>query len=228
MSDVRVLVVDDHTVFAEALALRLAQEPDFVVLPIACTAGQALAEVARSRPAVVVLDLILGKESGLAVLDQIDADYPDTKAIVLTAADAVDSVDTVEAVVDAVRRGARGWLPKSVGVDQVIRAIRDVAAGGASIPPMLLGGVLSRLARPNRTGCDPLSKLTAREREVLQCMVDGLPRPEIAKRLRLSSNTVRTHVQNLLVKLDSHSVLEAVAIAQQAGMRQSRRSFAGR
>jgi two-component system NarL family response regulator len=215
MEALRTLLVDDHPVFAQALAARLGNEPDLAVIPVAHTVGQALAELAHSRPTVILLDLMLGEESGLTVLEHAHAQYPDTKVIMLT------GVDGVDAVIDAVRRGARAWLPKSVDIAQLIRVIRGVARGEAWIPPTLLRGVLTRLTEPDPADPDPLEALTPREREVLQCMVDGLPRAEIARRLYLSTNTVRTHAQNLLVKLDSHSVLEAVAIAQRAGMRQS-------
>lgn len=215
MDAVRVLLVDDHPVFAHALAARIGSEPDLAVGPVAHTVGQALAELARGRATVIVLDLMLGSESGLAVLEHARTEYPDTKVIMLTA------VDSVDAVVEAVRRGAGAWLPKSVDVAQLIRVIHGVARGEAWIPPALLGAVLTRLTEPDPAGPDPLAPLTAREREVLQCMVDGLSRAEIARRLYLSTNTVRTHAQSLLIKLGGHSALEAVAIAQRAGMHQS-------
>lgn len=209
------LLVDDHPVFAEALATRLASEPDLDVLPVAHTVAQAITELARSQPTVVVLDVRLREESGLAVLDHVGDQHRDTKVIILTA------VESVDIVVDAVRRGARAWVPKYVDVAQLIRVIHEVVRGGAWIPSGVLGAVLTRLLEPGSAESDPLATLTAREREVLQCMVDGLSRAEIAKRLYLSMNTVRTHANNLLTKLGSHSVLEAVAIAQRAGMRQS-------
>lgn len=215
MEPLPVLLVDDHPVFAEALAARLASEPDLTVVPVAHTLGQALAELARSRPAVIVLDFALGEQSGLALLEQVRAEHRQTRAIILSA------VDSVDAVVEAVRRGARAWLPKSVDVAYLVRVVRGVARGEAWIPPTLLGPVLTRLAGPDPARPDPLAALTPRERDVLQCMVDGLSREAIARRLYLSVNTVRTHVQNLLAKLDCHSVLQAVALAQRCGMRQS-------
>ncbi|HEX6498158.1 MAG TPA: response regulator transcription factor [Micromonosporaceae bacterium] len=215
MERVPVLLVDDHPVFAEALAARLGSEPDLAVVPVAHSVRQALAELARSRPAVIVLDFALGAESGLTLLDRVRAEYPDIRAVVLSA------VDSVDAVVEAVRRGARAWLPKSVDVGQLVDVVRGVARGEAWLAPALLGPVLTRLTGPERVEPDRLAVLTSREREVLQCLVDGLPRETIARRLYLSGNTVRTHVQRLLAKLDCHSVLEAVAVAQRSGMRQS-------
>lgn len=215
MECVRTLVIDDHPVFAQALAARLGGEPDFAVVPVAYTVEQAVAELARSRPAVTLLDLVLGPDSGLAVLEHIQTHHPDTKVIMLT------GVNDVDSVVEAVRRGARAWLPKSADVAQMIRVIRGVVCGEAWIPPTLLHGVLTKLTALEPA--DPLRELTPREREVLQCMVDGLTRQEIARRLYLSPNTIRTHAQKLLAKLDSHSILEAVALARRAGMRPSDR-----
>ncbi|TYK53304.1 response regulator [Actinomadura decatromicini] len=220
MEPIRVLIVDDHALFAEALAARLGREPDLVILPIAADVRRALALVATERPRVLVLDLTLGAESGFDVLEQVSETHPDVRVVVLTATSGLD------ALVQAVRGGAVGWLEKTEGADMVARVIRSAARKGGWIPPDVLGEVLRRLrteeAAPD-AGAQLLAELTPREREVLQCMVDGLGRAEIADRLGLSANTVRTHTQNLLAKLDLHSALEAITLAMRAGMRPSHR-----
>ncbi|MFC4048887.1 response regulator [Actinomadura syzygii] len=220
MEPIRVLIVDDHALFAEALAARLGREPDLVILPIAADVRRALALVATERPRVLVLDLTLGAESGLDVLEQVRETHPDVRVVVLTATSGLD------VLVQAVRGGAVGWLEKTEGADMVARVIRSAARKGGWIPPDVLGEVLRRLrteeAAPD-AGAQLLAELTPREREVLQCMVDGLGRAEIADRLGLSANTVRTHTQNLLAKLDLHSALEAITLAMRAGMRPSHR-----
>jgi DNA-binding NarL/FixJ family response regulator len=216
----RVLLVDDHALFAEALGARLSREPDLVILPVAHDVRRALALVATERPHVVVLDMMLGAESGLEVLDKVRERYPEIRVVVLTA------ITDVESIVQAIRRGAVGWLPKTEGADLVARVIRSTARKGGWIPPEVMGDVLRRLAdgdNPNG-GSQLLAELTPREREVLQCMVDGLNRAEIAERLGLSANTVRTHTQNLLAKLDMHSALEAITLAMRAGMRPQARA----
>jgi two-component system NarL family response regulator len=211
----RVLIVDDHALFAEALAARLGREPDLVILPIAPDVRRALALVTTERPHVLVLDLMLGTESGLTILDHVRDTHPDIRVVMLTAVSDTDSV------VQAVRRGAVGWLLKTESADLVARVIRSAARGGGWIPPDTLGDVLRRLlsSDPRDISSRLPAALTAREREVLQCMVDGLNRSEIADRLALSGNTVRTHTQNLLAKLDVHSALEAITLAMRAGMR---------
>ncbi|GAA2423364.1 response regulator transcription factor [Actinomadura vinacea] len=213
---IRVLIVDDHALFAEALAARLNREPDLVILPIAAGVRRALALAATERPQVVVLDMTLGAESGLDVLSRIRERHPEMRVVVLSA------MSEVDAIVQAVRFGAVGWLSKTESADLVARVIRAAAHHGGWLPPDVLGEVLRRLLEdgpePNG-GARLLAELTPREREVLQCMVDGLNRAEIADRLGLSANTVRTHTQNLLAKLDMHSALEAITLAMRAGMK---------
>ncbi|NKZ06977.1 response regulator [Actinomadura latina] len=215
MEPIRVLIVDDHALFAEALAARLGREPDLVILPIASDVRRALALTATERPKVLVLDLMLGGESGLDVLDRVRADHPDVRVVMLTA------MSDLDAMLQAVRRGAVGWLEKTESAELVARVIRSAARQGGWIPPDVLGDVLRRLVQGGgeAAGAGLLAELTPREREVLQCMVDGLGRADIAERLGLSANTVRTHTQNLLAKLGLHSALEAITLAMRAGMR---------
>ncbi|WUI00784.1 response regulator transcription factor [Spirillospora sp. NBC_00431] len=218
MEPIRVLIVDDHALFAEALAARLGREPDLVILPIADDVRRALALTATERPRVLVLDMTLGGESGLEVLDRVRESDPEVRVVMLTA------MSDLDAMVRAIRRGAVGWLEKTESADLVAQVIRSAARRGGWIPPDVLGEVLRRLLRDGGAADDGsrlLAGLTPREREVLQCMVDGLGRAEIAERLGLSANTVRTHTQNLLAKLDLHSALEAITLAMRAGMRPS-------
>ncbi|MGW3766663.1 response regulator [Actinomadura verrucosospora] len=211
MEPIRVLIVDDHALFAEALAARLGREPDLVILPIAADVRRALALTAAERPRVLVLDMTLDTENGLDVLERVRKRYPHVRVVVLTA------MSDVDAMVRAVRTGAVGWVEKTESADLVARVIRSAARQGGWIPPDVLGEVLRRLTEGGGDGL--IAELTPREREVLQCMVDGLGRAEIAERLGLSANTVRTHTQNLLAKLDLHSALEAITLAMRAGMR---------
>ncbi|WP_433328489.1 response regulator [Spirillospora sp. CA-294931] len=220
MQPTRVLIVDDHALFAEALAARLSREPDLVILPVAADGRRALALTTTERPHVVVLDMTLGAENGLDVLDRLRERHPDVRVVVLTA------MSEIDAIVQAIRRGAVGWLSKTERADLVVQVIRSAARRGGWIPPDVLGEVLRRLyaGGPEPSGgARVLGELTPREREVLQCMVDGLNRVEIAERLGLSANTVRTHTQNLLAKLDMHSALEAITLAMRAGMRPATR-----
>jgi DNA-binding NarL/FixJ family response regulator len=215
MRSIRVLIVDDHALFAQALAARLSAEPDLEVLPVAHDVRRAAALIATEAPQVVVLDLVLGEESGLDALDLIRRRYPDVRVVILS------GITDLDPMVTALRRGAVGWLPKTESADLVARVIRGAAGRGGWIPPDVLGEVLRRLLTAEGADDGDLGELTPRESEVLQCMVDGLNRLEIAGRLGLSANTVRTHTQNLLAKMGAHSALEAITMAMRSGMRPS-------
>jgi DNA-binding NarL/FixJ family response regulator len=213
---ISVLVVDDHAVFADALRARLSSEPDLRPVRVAYSAEQVREHLGREQPAVVVLDLVLGDGSGLDVAEEIRELSPAARVIILTA------METTESVVTGLSRGVRAWLPKTVESDHLVRVIRGVHAGEAWLAPDLLGSVLNDLvARASHAAPDPFSSLTEREREVLQCMVDGLARADIAARMHISVNTVRTHTQNLITKLGAHSALESVALALRNGVRAS-------
>jgi DNA-binding NarL/FixJ family response regulator len=216
VAGISVLVVDDHRVFADALQARLSREPDLDPVKVAYDTAQARAELGETRPAVVILDVVLADGDGVDLLSDVRTLSPNSRVVMLSA------VESVEPVVRALAQGARAWLPKTVDTDHLVRVIRGVHHGEAWLSPKLLGRVLTALV--NRSVApppDPLAGLTPREREVLQCLVDGLSRPEIAVRLRLSGNTVRTHTQNLIAKLGTHSTLESVAVAMRNGVRAS-------
>jgi DNA-binding NarL/FixJ family response regulator len=216
MSRTSVLLVDDHAVFIEALALRLGREPDLGPVRIAMSGAEAIAQLRRAVPDVTLLDVTLGTESGLVVAEQIKAIAPDCHILMLSA------VDSPAMTVAALRAGARGWLPKTGEVSDVLGAIRGVIHGEVWLSRSLLGAVLPALLNVNALApSNPLTELTAREQEILQFMVDGLTRPEIARRLGVTANTVRSHSQNLFAKLGAHSTLEAVAIALRYGLRAS-------
>jgi DNA-binding NarL/FixJ family response regulator len=213
--DISVLVVDDHALFADALRARLAREHDLGPISVAYRRRDALEQVAAACPAVVILDVVLDEGTGLDLLDEIRAISPDSKVVMLTA------VGSVDEVVTALFRGARAWLPKTTDIGHLVKVIRGVRRGEAWLAPDLLGQLLTDLTTRAVMQPNPLGSLTAREREVLQGMVDGLNRTEIAERLRVSGNTVRTHTQNLMAKLGVHSTLESVALALRSGLRAS-------
>lgn len=215
MTPISVLVGDDHAVFADALQARLVREYDLAPVTVAYSCRNIVGAAATGQPAVVILDVTLADGSGLDLIEEIRQVSPKSRVVMLTA------VAAVEDVVIALTRGARAWLPKTIDSDRLVRVVRGVHRGEAWLAPELLGRVLSDLTSRATTQPNPLTALTARESEVLQCMVDGMSRPEIAIRLGLSSNTVRTHTQNLMAKLGVHSTLESVAFALRHGLRAS-------
>jgi DNA-binding NarL/FixJ family response regulator len=158
-----------------------------------------------------VIDTDLGDEDGIHVGRCVRDVSPATHVVHLSGLE-----DDVERVTEALRGGVRGWVAKNGSMHDLLAAVRGSRQQETRIPAKLLTHVFGRLA-PSQPG--PLDALTSRQREILQGLVDGLSRAAIAERLFLSRNTVRTHIQNLLHRLDVHSTLEAVAVARTAGMR---------
>ncbi|MEU7569089.1 response regulator transcription factor [Streptomyces fradiae] len=238
MVRIRVLVVDDHRIFAESLAAALAAEPDVDVTaagsgPAAMRCLDRAAAEGR-RFDVLLVDADLGVSAGQAVARVV----PDGGA----ADGIVDGISLVAGVREAqppvrivvlaerddprraalaLQAGANGWVAKDCSLQRLLGVIRGVLRDETHLAPALLTGVLRELtaARRHRTESERLVEyLTPREREVLRCMVAGLGRKAVAERLFLSPHTVRTHMQNVLGKLGVHSTLAAVALARRAGV----------
>jgi DNA-binding NarL/FixJ family response regulator len=214
----RILILDDHRTFAEALATRLAAEPGFQATAVTRIddARTVLARPAGTgMPDVMLLDVHLGTGDGIRFARETRIEHPAIKILMVSAGEGDARV------AEAVRCGVSGWIPKDGSTDQLIAAIRGSLSGETWIPPRLLTGVLRDLIggeRDRAIQSTALGTLTPRETEVLRCMVAGLSRATIADRLYVSPNTVRTHMQNVLSKLAVHSTLAAVALARRAGV----------
>ncbi|NML53123.1 response regulator transcription factor [Streptomyces sp. R302] len=232
---IRVLVVDDHRVFAESLAAALAAEPD-VDVAAAGTGPAAMRCLDRGvaegrRFDVLLVDADLGVPPGPAAVPPPREGEPAVDGIALVAGvrkaqPAVRTVvlaerDDARRAALALQAGASGWVAKDSSLQRLLAVVRGVLRDETHLPPALLTGVLRELtaARRHRTESERLvESLTPREREVLRCMVAGLGRKAVAERLFLSPHTVRTHMQNVLGKLGVHSTLAAVALARRAGV----------
>jgi DNA-binding NarL/FixJ family response regulator len=205
------LIVDDHRVFCQGLEAVFAAEPDFEPMAIS-NPDQALGVVATWRPDVVIMDLRLGAVSGVDLTKQMTA-LPFPPAVVVLTAYA-----DIAMALDAIRAGAVGFLAKNASVEQVISAVRAAVLGGSWLPHELLSKLVTEHQDP--VGAPQLiEQLTAREHQVLSLMVSGLDRSGIAEKLHQSPNTVRTHIRNVIVKLDCHSAIEAVAVGLRSGLR---------
>lgn len=214
-AEVRVLVCDDHRILAEGLAALLDGTAGTRVVAVTGTVAEAVERAAALRPDVVLMDYELPDGTGVDATRAIKEAVPAANVVMLTSY-ADDAV-----LVGAIEAGCCGFLTKHKSAQDVVAAVRLAAAGEALISPDMLVRLLPRLRRSTREhqlGSD----LTAREREVLGLLADGLSSEAIASRLYLSANTVRNHVQSLLTKLGAHSRLEAVSIAARAGLLERR------
>jgi two-component system NarL family response regulator len=200
---IKLLLADDHEVFAEGLGMVLDAEDDVEILGVARDGEEALRQLDQHQPDVLLLDAHMPRTDLREVLRAAKAKAPGTKVVVLSA-------DTrPETVGGAIAAGADGYLPKDLAGWQLAAAIRKLLEGqSAPVVPTL----------PSRPRRDPMvdllvRTLSAREREVLGLLASGHSNRRIAEECYLSLNTIRTHVQNVLVKLGVHSKLEAVAFA---------------
>ena len=205
----RLLIVDDHDMFAESLRLALSAEPGLAVVGTASTLAQARNLVATSAPDVVLLDHRLPDGLGVDSIGMIKSLRPGVQVVILTAA-AEDSM-----LVAATEAGCAGFILKTSPLDELVAAVRTAAAGEIMISSDLLARLLNRLHHQYEK---PVAELTAREREILQLISQGLTNGAIASTLFISVNTVRNHVQSLLAKLEAHSKLEALSIAIREGI----------
>ena len=205
----RLLIVDDHDMFADSLRLALSAQPDFEVVGTAATLAQAKNMVATTAPDVVLLDHRLPDGLGVDSISDLQAIRPESYIVVLTAA-AEDSM-----LVAATEAGCAGFILKTSPLDELVSAVRTAAAGEIMVSSDLLSRLLNRLHHQDDK---PADELTSREREILQLIAEGLTNNAIATRLFISVNTVRNHVQSILAKLGAHSKLEALSMAIREGL----------
>ena len=211
---IRIAVIDDHRLFAEAVATRLSVEPDLQVTGVAGSSTETMELFSRNEIDVVTLDLALTGEDGLAIGRKLLAQWPKLGIVIVTG-----SADS-RRVSEAVQMGVRGWVSKEGAVETLLIAVRGAARGETHLPARLLTQVLAALSDPGRLSpeAEDIALLTAREMDVLRCLMNGRSRNEVGALLQISPNTVRTHIQSILHKLKVHSTLMAVTFARRAGL----------
>ncbi len=204
-----VVIIDDHRMFAETLALLLDDDPGIAVLGVATTGDEGVQLVVAMHPRVVLVDYQMPDRDGVAIAAEIKQQQPSTMVVMLTG-----STDD-RVLLAAIEAGCSGFMTKDRAAAEVAGAVRAAADGEVMIEPAMLARLLPQL---NRTSRVVVGELTSREREVLEAMARGLPNKAIAAEMHLSVNTVRNYVQSVLTKLDSHSKLEAVSKAVRQGI----------
>ena len=211
-----IVVADDHEVVRAGFAALLDTQPDFTVLGTAADGAAAVRACRELRPDVVLMDVRMPGTDGIEATRQLAAGDLAPKVLILT------TFDLDEYVFDALRAGASGFLLKDVTAEHLFEAVRVVAAGEALLAPAVTRRLISEFAKTRRpaSAAPPasLAALTPRETEVLRLVAEGLSNPEIAARLVVTEETVKTHVSRILAKLGLRDRTQAVVTAYESGL----------
>ncbi|PPD57413.1 response regulator transcription factor [Dehalogenimonas etheniformans] len=197
------MLVDDHSVVRSGLKAMLAAEDDLELAGEAADGSEAVRFVERFKPDVILMDLLMPVMDGVAATKAIHDRYPDIRIIVLTSFKEREQVD------GALKAGAMSYLLKTVSASELVSAIRGAMAGQSKLSSEATQVLIQEMRSPSARDYD----LTAREKEILKLMVDGLPNTEIADKLGVSPSTAKFHVSNVLSKLGVASRTEAVSLA---------------
>jgi DNA-binding NarL/FixJ family response regulator len=208
-----VLVVDDQSMVRAGFRMLLGGEEDIDVVAEASNGREAVEKAARFRPAVVLMDIRMPELDGLQATREILAANPEARILILT------TFDLDEYIYEALRAGASGFVLKDDPPENLIAAIRTVAAGDALLSPSITNQVISQFARlPKPAPPKELDELTVREMEVLRLIARGLSNAEIGEELFISDTTVKTHVTHVFQKLNVRDRVQAVVLAYEAGI----------
>jgi DNA-binding NarL/FixJ family response regulator len=208
---ISVFVIDQERTFADALAARLEAEDDVEVVAAVHARTPAQCLLVGRHADVMLLDGDLPERAAVRLCEELCSRDEPPRVVMLSYS------SEAERIVDAIRSGAAAWVRKNESLQHLLQVIRGVGRGETWLPPAEAGRVLRLLIQDQdrrRENDELLGALTTREREVLTCLAEGAGRREVAERLHLSANTVRTHLQNLMTKLGVHTTLEAVAMSR--------------
>jgi len=204
---IRVLIADDHSVVREGLRMFLRLDPELEVAGEAADGAEALRLARQLRPDVVLMDLLMPVVDGIAATAAIRQELPETEVLALT------SVLEDEMVIGAVRAGAIGYVLKDTRAETLCQAIKAAAAGQVQLTPQAAARLMQAVSAPEHP-----ESLTTRETEVLRLLAQGAANKQIAQRLHISENTVRSHVSTILHKLGVQSRTQATLYAVRSGL----------
>jgi len=207
-STIRILLVDDHTLFRSGLKALLQRQEDFSVIGEAADGLEGVKQAERLKPDVVLLDLDMPVMNGRDALAQILSSQPELAVLMLTVSEDGDNLT------ECMRAGARGYLLKNIDADFLLASIRRAVEGDSVLSPEMTAKLVARLRAPaTATPPSDVDSLTPRERETLSWLARGASNKEIARALDLAESTIKVHVQNLLRKLKLHSRVQAAVYA---------------
>ncbi|MEV8095742.1 response regulator transcription factor [Kitasatospora sp. NPDC085879] len=214
MPPIRVLIVDDEVLVRSGLGLIVGSAPDLEVVG-GCSGGQAEQQAVELRPQVVLLDIRMPDLDGISVLRRLRA-LPDPPAVAM-----LTTFDTDEYIGTALRAGAAGFLLKDTAPEQLVHAVRVLAAGGSMLSPTVARTVINGYVEGGGPDADATAlarQLTTRELDVLALLGEGLSNAEIADRLYLGTGTVKDHISAILAKLGAANRVQAAVVAHRAGL----------
>jgi len=209
MDKIRVVIVDDHEIVRQGLTSFLGLQEDIEIVAEGSNGEQAVALAAEHNPDIVLLDLLMPVMDGAEATKRILADNPDARIIILS------SFSDDKRAIPAVQAGAFGYLLKDIAPEALAQAIRDAHAGKAQLAPEITQKLMTHMRGAAESGREPL---TERETDVLRCIARGMSNDEIADELYISPLTVKTHVSNLLAKLDLADRTQAAIYAIRNGI----------
>lgn len=211
MEIIRVVLVDDHALFRKGLAALLAEEPGFEIVGEASDGEEALAKATEVMPDVILMDIYMPRCDGLAATQLIKARLPYVRIVILTVS------ETDRNLFEALKAGAQGYLPKRIQPTELYEMLRRTARGEAALTAAMAAKVVDEFGRLSREDQE-VQGLTRREREILDLVARGKTNKEIGTALRISENTVRNHLRNILDKLHLHNRTQVAAFAVREGL----------
>lgn len=206
MKTIRILLVEDNRILREGIAAMLNGEADMTVMPSSGGNGGTVGEVRKLKPHLVLLDLGLRNQNGLAVVSSISKEFPHVRVI------GMGLIPSQLDIIEWVEAGASGFILKDATIEDFLGTIRSVARGMKVLPPSLAGSLFSHVIdnalKKGRGKLSNAVRMTKREREIISLIAEGLSNKEIAQRLNVATYTVKSHVHNILEKLALHSRLQ--------------------
>lgn len=206
---IKLLIVDDHKVVRSGVKALIATESELEVIGEAADGREAVTKVKAGNPDVVLMDLVMPEMDGVEATEAITEDEQELKILILT------SFSEEERIIQAIKAGASGYLIKDASPDELVEAIKNVYRGESTLDPKIAGTVLNSIQGETSNSA---GELTEREREVLELVAEGLPNDDIAEKLYISERTVRSHVSNILSKLDLANRTQAALYAVREGI----------
>lgn len=214
MKDLRVLLVDDHALFRQGVKSLLASRPNIQVVGTVGDGCEAIRKVRELLPDVVLMDIGMPNCDGLEATRRIKLEFPNVKIVILSV---VDDHDTI---FEAIKSGAQGYLLKNLEADQLFDMLDGLQRGDAPLSGSIAAKILEEFSNPPTPEKEfPLrEQLSDRERQVLELIVVGMTNKEIAEKLVITENTVKTYISNILVKLHLDNRIQAAVYAVRQGL----------